>query len=100
MILWAGVLAAGRCVPGVRSLVSLPAGLLRMNRLQYVALTLAGTLVWNVLLLGAGWVLGAQWSRASELVGTVGTPLLGVLAVTGGIAAIWFWRRAAQPDTP
>ena len=86
----------GRCVPGVRSLVSLPAGLLRMNRLQFVLLTLAGTIVWNVALLGAGWLLGAQWERASWVIEVASTPLLVALVLLGASATVWWWRRAAR----
>ena len=41
----------GRMIPGVRSLVSLPPGLLRMPFGRYLALTLTGSLVWNAALI-------------------------------------------------
>ncbi|HMO10729.1 MAG TPA: DedA family protein, partial [Actinotalea sp.] len=44
------VVALGRCVPGLRSAVSLPAGLVRMPPLQFTALTALGSSVWNGLL--------------------------------------------------
>ena len=44
------IVLLGRCVPGMRSLVSLPAGLLRMPRLQYLGLTLLGSAIWNAVL--------------------------------------------------
>ena len=82
---------AGRCVPGVRSLVALPAGVLRMQRGRYVVLTLIGSTVWNTVLIGAGYVLGSQWERVSEAVGSLATPLL-VGAVLAG-AGLLVWRR-------
>lgn len=93
------VVLVGRCIPGVRSLVSLPAGLLRMNRASYLLLTLAGTLVWNLLLLGAGWVLGTEWERASAVVGSAAGPVLAVLALAGAVALAVRWRRAARAET-
>ena len=72
----AAVVFFGRCVPGVRSVVSLPAGVLKMPRARYVAFTAAGSALWNALLIGAGFVLGTQWERVSELVGAVSLPLL------------------------
>ncbi len=84
------VVLLGRCVPGARSLVSLPAGLLRMPRLTYVALTLLGSAVWNSVLVGAGYALGSQWERVSEVIGPLSTPLL-VLVVLGA-AGFLLWR--------
>jgi membrane protein DedA with SNARE-associated domain len=91
------VVLVGRCIPGVRSLVSLPAGLLRMSRPLYIGLTLAGTLVWNSVLVGAGWLLGENWARAGDVVGPMSAPLLAAVLLalaTGGV--IW-WRRREQP---
>ena len=88
------IVLVGRCIPGVRSLVSLPAGTLKMPRVQYIALTLVGSLVWNAALIGAGWLLGEEWDRVSDAVGAVGTPLLVVvLVVLGAASFLWWWRR-------
>jgi membrane protein DedA with SNARE-associated domain len=90
------VVLFARCVPGARSLVSLPAGLLRMPRLQYVLLTTAGTVVWNGVLVGFGWFLGHEWERVADVVGSLSTPLL-VLVVVGAASlmtrAEWHRRR-------
>ncbi len=88
------IVLVGRCIPGVRSLVSLPAGTLKMSRLSYILLTLVGTLIWNAALIGAGWVLGEEWERVSGVVGAAGTPLLAVLLlVLGVLSVVWWWRR-------
>lgn len=76
------VVMFGRCVPGVRSLVSLPAGVLRMSRLKYVVLTTIGSLVWNALLVGLGMALGSRWEEVGDVVGPLSKPLL-ALAVLG-----------------
>jgi membrane protein DedA with SNARE-associated domain len=51
----------GRFVPIVRSLVSLPAGAQRMPVLRFVGLTALGSVIWNTLLVGAGYLLGTQY---------------------------------------
>lgn len=79
---------AGRCVPGVRSLVSLPAGVLRMPRMQYFILTTVGTVVWNVALASAGWVLGNEWEQVSEVVGSASTPVLIVVLVVLSVVLV------------
>ena len=87
------VVLFGRFVPGVRSLVALPAGLLRMPRWEYLLFTVIGSAAWNSALVGAGWALGTQWERVSDVVGPLSTPLL-VLAVAG--AACWLTWRALR----
>jgi membrane protein DedA with SNARE-associated domain len=59
----------GRCVPLIRSVVSIPAGFRRMKLVPYIAYTFAGSLVWNILLIGAGALLGDNWERVGSYVG-------------------------------
>jgi membrane protein DedA with SNARE-associated domain len=59
----------GRCVPLIRSVVSIPAGFRRMKLLPYIAYTFIGSLVWNILLIGAGALLGENWERVGSYVG-------------------------------
>ena len=59
----------GRCVPLIRSLVSIPAGFRRMRFSSFVVLTAIGSAVWNVALIGAGAALGDQWDRVGDYVG-------------------------------
>ena len=84
------VVLFGRFVPGVRSLVALPAGLLRMPRWEYLLFTLIGSAIWNTALVAAGYALGTQWERVEDLVGPVGKPLLVALVVIG--AGVLLWR--------
>jgi len=51
----------GRCVPVVRSLVSIPAGLERMAVPKFLLYTAIGSAAWNSALVAAGYVLGSQW---------------------------------------
>jgi membrane protein DedA with SNARE-associated domain len=88
------VVLFGRFVPGVRSLVALPAGLLRMPRWEYLLFTVIGSAIWNAALVGAGWALGTQWEHVSDVIGPLSTPLL-VAAVAG--AAAWLtWRSVRR----
>lgn len=59
----------GRCIPVVRSLISIPAGVARMPALRFSLYTLLGSTVWNTALVGGGYLLGEQWedmARYSE----------------------------------
>lgn len=59
----------GRCVPLIRSLVSIPAGFRRMRFVPFIVLTAVGSAVWNVALIGAGAALGDQWDVVGDYVG-------------------------------
>ena len=48
----------GRLIPAVRQLISIPAGLARMNVGKFVLFTGLGALVWNLVLAALGWWLG------------------------------------------
>ncbi|MFF4173814.1 DedA family protein [Streptomyces sp. NPDC001744] len=71
----------GRMVPVFRSLVSVPAGVERMPLPVFVLLTTLGSLVWNSLLVLAGYWLGDRWDVVETYVGVLSKVVLGVVAV-------------------
>ena len=50
-----------RVLPGVRTFISLPAGITRMNLKRFVTYTFAGSLVWCFVLAYIGTLLGPRW---------------------------------------
>lgn len=56
----------GRLIPGVRSLISLPAGAEHMPLGTFTLFTVAGSLLWNVLLIGLGYFLGTQYHLVDQ----------------------------------
>ena len=90
----------GRLVPGVRSLLSIPAGVDRMPILQFASYTTAGSLVWNAVLIGAGYELGSRWHIGERYVGDISTfvYLLLAIAVTVFVARR-LRRRPPQAKT-
>lgn len=54
-----------RCVPIVRSLVSIPAGMVGMDMPQFFLFTTVGSLIWNILLVSLGAGLGESWELVS-----------------------------------
>jgi len=97
-----GLLAVfiGRLLPAVRTYISFPAGLARVDLPRFALLTVAGALPWSAALTVVGYELGANYKRISGPIGTAAV----VLAVAI-VAAIGFWiyrgRSApgAGPDT-
>lgn len=90
----------GRFVPGVRSLISIPAGVHRMPLVPFTAWTTLGSLIWNAALIGAGYELGAQWHVVERWVGDVANGVYVVLGVAVAVAVIVRIRkrRARRSD--
>lgn len=56
----------GRMLPIFRSLISIPAGVARMPLWKFGLYTLAGSLIWNTIFVGAGYMLGEAWPIVEE----------------------------------
>lgn len=83
----------GRCVPVVRSLVSVPAGVAGMPLARFTLLSALGSGIWNALFVGLGVVLGERWGLIQAYLSPVG----GVVVVLGVAGIGWLvWRRADQ----
>ncbi len=86
----------GRMVPGVRSVVSVPAGVSEMPLGRFLALTAAGSAVWNAVLIEAGWYLGENWQRVSAVVGSVSNVILALGLVAVAFLAVRWWRKRSR----
>lgn len=84
-----------RVVPIVRSLISIPAGLRKMPILAFAMYTTAGSLVWNTILIFAGYLLGDNWDHVEEYVGYLQYV---VIAVVLAIGVFWVWTRMINPQ--
>jgi membrane protein DedA with SNARE-associated domain len=65
-----GIVLVGRLIPGVRTLVSIPAGLIRIPFLKFFLATLAGAYIWCTALIGTGYVLGHKWRLIGDYLQT------------------------------
>ena len=52
-----------RCIPILRSLISIPAGMSNMKMGNFLVLTIAGSALWNTILVSAGAAAGASWEK-------------------------------------
>lgn len=79
----AGIVMFGRVLPGIRTLVSIPAGVVKIPFPKFFVATFIGAYTWCTLLIGAGYILGHEWMLISVYIKTH-LPLvftLGFLAV-------------------
>jgi membrane protein DedA with SNARE-associated domain len=80
----------GRMMPVVRSLVSIPAGAERMPLPRFLALTTAGSGLWNALFIGLGFTLGDQWQDVEQYGRWFDGAILATFAV---MIAVWIIKR-------
>lgn len=71
----------GRLVPGVRSLISIPAGVNRMNPWKFGLLTLLGSGVWNAVLIGLGAWLGESYELVATYIDRYATIVYVLIAI-------------------
>lgn len=60
-----GIVLIGRMIPGVRTLINIPAGLADMTFIPFLVTTFVGAYIWCALLIGAGYLLGNEWKLVS-----------------------------------
>lgn len=83
-----------RCVPVVRSLISIPAGMAGMNMRRFLLYTTAGSAVWNTVLVLAGRAAGVAWPTVVGIVGRyTGTVLWTAGIFAALVGGIWMVRR-------
>lgn len=97
------VVLVGRCIPGIRSLISIPAGIETMPLGKFSLYTVIGSGVWNAVLLGLGWWLGQRWQQVSQYVQYMEYAVWAAIIVT----VVWFilhrtrsWRSSHRQQKP
>ena len=89
----------GRCVPVVRSFISIPAGVVEMPVRRFTVLTTIGSIPWYFGLAAIGVALGASWERFHESFRFA--DYLIVVLVLAGVALLCFraWRGRLRRRT-
>lgn len=79
----------GRVVPVVRTFISLPAGIGKMNVAKFTSLTLVGSLIWSVFLTYVGFFLGSNWDAIGTYFRKADYAILGIAV----LAVLYFVFR-------
>ena len=85
----------GRLLPTIRSLVSVPAGLLRMRFRNFFIASLLGTAVWTTILATAGYKLQENVEDVGTMIGPISNAILAVLAVAY-VWRLWTHRNVGE----
>ncbi|MEN3748170.1 DedA family protein [Sphingomonas sp. HF-S3] len=84
---WGGLTVfAFRFMPMGRTLISIPAGLMRMPFWTFMCFTTAGSLIWNFLLVALGWWLGATFREIEHWVAPI------MFAIVAAILLVYLYR--------
>jgi membrane protein DedA with SNARE-associated domain len=79
-----------RLIPGVRTFISLPAGIARMNLPRFVLYAFLGSFVWSTALAWGGYLLGQNWENLRAAMRPFDYPILGIVLA---LIALAVWLR-------
>lgn len=92
----------GRLVPGIRTLISVPAGIELMPITPFLIWTTAGSLIWTLLLTFAGWGLGESYSNVELWIDPVSKVIKVALLIAAFAFVVWLglriWQRRQNSD--
>jgi membrane protein DedA with SNARE-associated domain len=86
------IVSLGRMLPTIRSVISIPAGLLSMRLKSFFIWSTLGTIVWTAVVGSAGWGLGKAFRDIEKVLGPLSTAIIVLIVV----AYIWrqlTWRK-------
>jgi len=84
----------GRLVPGIRHLISIPAGFVKMNYLSFVWYTFAGSVIWASVLSALGYFFGQNQSFILEYSKIIGLVFLAIFVVF--VFSVFLIRRVKR----
>lgn len=93
------VVFLGRMLPTARTMISVPAGFLRMHLARFFLWSALGTAVWSTALALAGYVLGMQFQRVEEIIGPVSSAII-ALIVLGYVWRQLTWNKRQAKRAP
>lgn len=80
----------GRFIPVVRHIISIPAGIGKMNLKKFILYTILGAGIWNSFLTYIGFVLGKNWEAISQYSDYLSWGVLGIIIILG---AFFLWKE-------
>ena len=82
-----------RCIPVLRSLISIPAGIGEMPILPFVILTVVGSTLWNTLLVYLGVFMGDAWEACLPYFKQYEHIVIAIILVAAVVFAVWWFKK-------
>ena len=86
----------GRLLPGIRTFISLPAGIAHYPLPQFIAYTIIGTIPWTIFLVYTGEILGENWMLLLEY--KIEIALISFLTAGSIAVAFYFWQKSKKHE--
>jgi len=87
-----------RCIPIVRSLISIPAGMSKMAFVPFILLTTLGSAVWNTVLVVLGNVAGNSWEKISHIIDKFSDVILIILIIAVVSFLVWHFTKKDKKE--
>jgi len=87
-----------RFVPVVRSLISIPAGITKMNIKAFLLFTAIGSLIWNTVLVILGRIVGNKWEMIVKFVKNYSIVCIFIICIVSTIALVYYFKRRKNID--
>jgi membrane protein DedA with SNARE-associated domain len=84
----------GRLLPGVRTYVSLPAGIGKTNLVKFAIYTFVGSIIWNSFLTYAGMQLGSNWKNIERY--SIHLDIIAIIVVAAFVIWLIYNRKKAR----
>lgn len=91
------IVGLGRMMPTIRSIVSIPAGLLHLRLKSFLIWSTIGTALWSSALAAAGYVLGQQFQEIDKVLGPLSSAII-ILILLGYLWRQLTWRKRHPRD--
>ncbi len=83
-----------RILPAIRTYISLPAGIAKMNLKKFIIYTTLGSLIWSTVLTYLGVVLGANWHSLSSYFHKFDLIIIAFVVIAGGYYLFHRFKRS------
>lgn len=87
---------ATRMMPGVRTFISVPAGVARMDLKRFLIYSFLGALPWNLALAALGYAFGENWERLQATFSDYNLLMWALLAAALAAVGVWWWVRRGR----
>lgn len=88
-----GAIFYGRCIPVVRSLISIPAGTAKVKLSKFLIYTTLGSLIWNTILVGLGSYMGDKWQTIVVIFEEYSLIIVGLILVAMIIFSFKWYKQ-------
>lgn len=82
-----------RFIPLIRSLISLPAGINKMNITKFTIYTTLGSLIWNIVLITLGHIVGSNWKSILKIFDLYSTYAVVIIFIISIVLIIKFYKK-------